>query len=180
MLVFLYDGVPPLDAEVAHVQVEEPEVSTASGPPGPPTRADAGKTFYSLPPYMENRCAECHNLDTGRLVKTVRQGLCRTCHPDKPPKKEFVHGPVAVNGCLACHHFHKSLHPKVLIADAQTLCLHCHEMDELRSGEHHATIEEERCIDCHDPHGGDDRFYLLPKAVAAGSSGNALIVEQER
>jgi predicted CXXCH cytochrome family protein len=71
---------------------------------------------------------------------------------------------VAVNGCLACHLYHKSEYPGVLVADAQTLCFHCHEEDAMRTDKHHATIEQDRCIDCHDPHGGDDRFFLTPQA----------------
>jgi predicted CXXCH cytochrome family protein len=77
---------------------------------------------------------------------------------------------VAVNGCLACHRYHKSLYPGVLITDAQSLCYRCHVTKELTIDEHHATMEEERCIDCHDAHGGDDRYFLLPKAKAVGPS----------
>ena len=93
-----------------------------------------------------------------------------TCHADNPKKKKYTHGPMAVNDCLACHHYHKSAHPKVLVADAQTVCFHCHETEELRTDEHHATIEKERCIDCHDAHGGDDRFFLIKKEEAVDSS----------
>jgi predicted CXXCH cytochrome family protein len=162
ILVFFYDGVPPLDAEIPPLETETPEASAAANAH---ERVQAAKTFFALPPYWENRCGSCHDVSNGRLVKTAREGLCQICHPENPPKTKYTHGPMAVNGCLACHHYHKSMHPKVLITDAQTLCFYCHENRELRTDEHHATIEQERCVDCHDPHGGDDRFFLRPRAA---------------
>ncbi len=169
-LVFFYDGVPPLDTAMAHVEFDGPQVLENTAEGAAPRRVKAGKKYSYLPPYRENRCLDCHDVRGGRLLETVRKGLCRSCHCfDKFLEKKFVHGPVAVNACLACHHQHKSLHPKVLIADPQTVCFNCHEMGELTTDKHHATIDEELCIDCHDAHGGDDRFYLLPGVAAAGS-----------
>lgn len=165
VLDFLYDGVPPLDAGGTDLEEQMQETAVATEPEKLPRSV---KTFYYHPAYQQNLCGGCHDVNGGRLLKTVRLGLCQSCHPDKPAKRKFVHGPVAVNGCLACHRYHKSRYPKVLIADAQTLCFFCHEMGELRTDEHHATIEKERCIDCHDAHGGDDRFFLLPKAATDG------------
>ena len=169
VLVFLYDGVPPLDAGVDGLETETADQPTATEGDGPPTPVVPTRRFYYHPAYKQNLCGSCHDVDGGRLLKTARLGLCQTCHPNKPEKKKFVHGPVAVNGCLACHRYHKAEYPKVLIADAQTLCFYCHEMGELRTDEHHATMEKELCIDCHDAHGGDDRFFLLPKAADSSS-----------
>ncbi len=170
VLVFFFDGVPPLETGVTDLAVETAGDALATTAIEPPQRVNAAKRFYNHPAYKQNRCPECHNVDGGTLIKTAREGLCQSCHPETPAKKKFVHGPVALNGCLACHLYHKSLHPKVLVADAQTLCFHCHEEGELRTDEHHATIKEERCIDCHDAHGGDDRFFLIPKADTVESS----------
>ena len=162
-LEFFFDGVPPLEAEAADFEVEMPQEPMAPDVPGPPQRVASTKKVYHHPAYWENRCGGCHDTYGGGLLKTIRAGLCVTCHKDNPAKKKFTHGPMAVNDCLACHHYHKSTHPKVLVADAQTVCFHCHETEELRTDEHHATIEKERCIDCHDAHGGDDRFFLIKK-----------------
>jgi predicted CXXCH cytochrome family protein len=164
VLVFLFDGVPPLGGGPAGVGPEGPE-----GPEqlGQPRRVKGMKKFYNHPAYWESRCGGCHDINAGTLLKTVRQGLCRTCHPEKPPKKKFVHGPVAVNACLACHRYHKSFFPKVLVTDAQDLCFQCHLLGELRIDAHHETMETERCIDCHDPHGGDDRFFIIPEEERA-------------
>ena len=170
VLTFFYDGVPHLDAGPAEPDAGTAESSevTAEGEPG--SRAKRGKKFYNHPAYWKNLCGECHEGDGGGLLKTAREGLCQTCHPDNPPRKKFVHGPVAVNGCLACHLYHRSEYPKVLVTDAQTLCYQCHVEEELITDKHHATIEEKRCIDCHDAHGGDDRFFLLPEAAAAAAA----------
>ncbi len=165
VLSFLYDGVPPLESGIPQPEVEVSEASAEVVEGEPSGRREVLKKFYSHPAYRNNLCGGCHDAKGGRLLKTARQGLCQTCHPDKPAKKKFVHGPVAVNGCLACHRYHKSMYPKVLITDAQSLCYSCHVTEELVTDKHHATIEEKRCIDCHDAHGGDDRFFLLPGVV---------------
>lgn len=169
-MVFFFDGVPPLDFGIV-----PPEVTATGDEAGRselehPESVKSKRRYYYHPAYWANRCDGCHAGDYGELVMTPREGLCTSCHPDKPPKKKFVHGPVAVNGCLACHRYHKSLYPKVLIADAQELCFFCHEMKAMRTDEHHATIETERCIECHDAHGGDDRFFLIKKPESVDSS----------
>ena len=169
MLTFFYDGVPPLDADLPQPEVEIQEDLLAAATGEPPERVEPKAMSYSHPAYREHRCSGCHDTE-GSLLQTPRQGLCRSCHPDKPPKKKFVHGPVAVNGCLACHRYHKSQYPRVLITDAQSLCFLCHVMEELITDKHHATMNEERCIACHDAHGGDDRFFLIPKPETVDSS----------
>jgi len=166
ILTFFFDGVPPLHAGASLEKSPGATEGLLPGQPGPIAEAEAGKVFYNHPAYQQNRCGECHDIERGVLVKTVREGLCLSCHPEKPGKKKFVHGPMAVNGCLACHRYHRSSYPKVLVADAQTLCFLCHEMGELRTDAHHATMQEERCIDCHDAHGGDDRYFLIKKEGA--------------
>ena len=131
VLTFFYDGVPSLNAGLAEPDAGMTESSevTAEGEPG--ARAKKGKKFYNHPAYWKNLCGGCHEGDGGGLLKTVREGLCQTCHPDNPPRKKFVHGPVAVNGCLACHLYHRSEYPKVLVTDAQSLCYQCHVEEEL-------------------------------------------------
>jgi len=165
-LVYFIDGVPPMGLDLTGPGAQPSDVDVGPSDLAPPKSVKRKPRYYHHPAYFENRCSGCHASDYGDLVMTPREGLCSSCHPDKPPKTKFVHGPVAVNGCLACHRYHKSPYPKVLIADAQELCFHCHEMSELRTDEHHATMETERCIDCHDSHGGDDRFFLIKKPEA--------------
>ncbi|UCE60666.1 MAG: hypothetical protein JSU63_02730 [Phycisphaerales bacterium] len=177
-LVFFYDGVPPLDAAVGEPVSDSPEGVLSPVPEETATRKEPAKELYSHPHYGQNLCGSCHDAD-GRLLKTVRQGLCQSCHFVKPEeKKKYVHGPVAVNGCLACHRYHTSRYPKILVTDAQTLCSHCHEEEQLTQDKHHATMDKERCIDCHDAHGGDDRFFLLPGVAERDFSRKAPIIER--
>ncbi len=166
VLVFLYDGVPPLDA-ATEVQVDIPDLADAPEDDQSKTVMRRGTKFYTHPLYWENRCESCHDAG-GRLLQTVRHGLCQSCHFEKPEdKKKYYHGPVAVNDCLACHRLHRSRYEKILVTDPQTLCSYCHVQAELVQDRHHATMDTELCTKCHDPHGGDDRFFLLPGAREA-------------
>ncbi len=173
-LVFLYDGVPALDGGVDTAAADLGRGVRSSGAL-PSARGSArtevrgSSVVYSHPAYRDSRCGGCHVGSGGGLLRSVREGLCRSCHPENPPRKKFTHGPVAIEGCMACHAYHQSRYEKILIADAQTLCYGCHETGALSTDEHHATIEIERCIDCHDPHGGDERYFLLPGAVRDGA-----------
>lgn len=180
VLVFLYDGVPPLDDGVVGQEAGPAEdaatLATGEKPPGPKPE----KEMYSHPLYWENRCGSCHTAG-GTLLRTVRQGLCASCHFQKPAeKKKYLHGPVAVNDCLACHRYHRSRHEKILLTDAQTLCSYCHVTEELTPDKHHETMDKEPCVKCHDPHGGDERFYLLPGVAPANSSQDVLIIERKQ
>jgi predicted CXXCH cytochrome family protein len=116
--------------------------------------------FHNHPPYREGRCRTCHNPDDGQLFRTLQEGLCQTCHPDIPGETGYVHGPVAVNDCLFCHHYHRSQNPKLLLGDAKATCFRCHKRDSLTAGQYHARIEEQGCLTCHDPHQGNNPFFL--------------------
>ena len=179
VLVYLYDGVPPLDAdsvETARGMGKE----TPGGVGMDSSASKAKKDIYTHPLYWESRCGSCHTTG-GSLLRTVREGLCSSCHFQKPAeKKKHLHGPAATNDCLVCHRYHRSKHEKILVADAQTLCSHCHMKEDLTPDKHHKTMDKERCVDCHDPHGGDDRFFLRPDAAPAGTSQDELIIERSR
>ena len=169
MLVFFYDGVPPLDARLPDAGAESGQAADGGDAVEPSAGAVAAPIMYLHPAYRESRCGGCHVAEGGGLLKTAREGLCLSCHEhtEKPPPTKHVHAPVAMRDCLACHTYHKSRYEKLLFADAQTVCYSCHPTEELITDkEHHETIDEKRCIDCHDAHGGDDPFFLLPEAKA--------------
>jgi len=182
VLVFFYDGVPPLDAEDVDVveAVGESDTEPLASEDQTLPRVVRPGGIFRHPHYTTKLCSSCH--DSGAsLLKTVREGLCQTCHFQKPEeKKKYLHGPVAVNGCLVCHRHHTSQYPKILVTEAQTLCLECHPTEELTTDKYHATMDKERCIECHDPHGGDDRFFLLPGVAERFSSESAPIIERSR
>jgi len=157
VMSFFLDGVPPPGSRITPTDpgTKTPPEGEAvgSGQPAPPVR------LFAHTPYRENRCQGCHDADSGQLTRTVRDGLCRTCH-SKLVATAFVHGPAAVSDCTVCHHHHAAPFQKLLLVDATATCLNCHERDDLSTGEHHTGIHRRACTDCHDPHGGTNRFFV--------------------
>ncbi len=159
VLKFFFDGVPDPNrpARVAAQTSTQPAEVAATQPAGV---EQPRLLAHAHPLYRDNRCDQCHDMFGGGLVRPVAEGLCNMCHPRPAPGTEFVHKPVADNDCLACHHYHASAYPRILLADPAELCFRCHQRDQLSPESHRATFGRQRCIDCHDPHGGADRFRL--------------------
>jgi len=162
VLSLFLDGVPPPGSATATkgpIGGEQPPAGAIEAtPPTQPVR------FFVHPPYRDNRCGGCHDANSGGLVRSVEEGLCLTCHSSLTAALRFVHGPVAVNGCTICHHYHTAPYPKLLLKDSVATCLQCHDRDDLAASEYHASIGQRGCTDCHGPHGGDDRFFLKRNA----------------
>lgn len=159
VLSFLFDGVPPPGS------VPSTTTSSGSGRRG----ADGGieapaptapVRIFSHTPFRDNRCGGCHDTNSGQLVRRIEEGLCLTCHSAMIAPTRFLHGPVAVSDCTTCHHYHSSPYPNLLLKDATATCLQCHDGDDLAAGDYHAAMGQRSCIDCHNPHGGEDRFFL--------------------
>lgn len=159
-LKFLFDGVPEPGQPA-----RPPGYQITTPPPGEtPASADrqarARQVLYSHPPYRENRCRACHDMYRGELVRSIQEGLCVTCHEELAGEALFLHGPVAANDCTVCHHYHGSTHPQMLLAGPSELCDQCHDRADLGETPHAALPPEQSCVECHDPHGGADRFFL--------------------
>lgn len=112
------------------------------------------------PPYEEKRCNDCHNKDTDSGFVVAADLLCAHCHKGFP-KGNFLHGPAAVGGCLKCHLPHTSQNPSLLVKPKGELCGVCHTEARVAQGLH-ASMNTKGliCTDCHDSHGGNDRFFL--------------------
>jgi len=159
-LSFFFDGVPePGKARLAAETTGETG-SLISGAGSAPAQAEPPSRYYTHAPYRDNRCAGCHDSESGQPLKAIRDGLCLVCHAPIAAEHKFLHGPVAVNDCGVCHHHHESRYAKLLLTDPTATCLVCHEREDLTQGEHHADLEQRTCVDCHNPHGGNDRFFL--------------------
>ena len=109
------------------------------------------------------RAANPYNLATG-----ARGQLCLSCHEGfkKTMSKKFIHTPLAEGDCSGCHNPHASNHGMLLEADANRICLTCHEdlvPENARSA--HEIVAQGECVTCHDPHASDNRMNL----VASGS-----------
>jgi predicted CXXCH cytochrome family protein len=155
VLSFFFDGVPPPGGF-------PPSSSTPDGPTPDAAGAigfAAAQQFFPHTPYRENKCEGCHDATSGQLVTPIQKGLCLTCHTKLVEEKKFVHSPVAVGDCSLCHHYHGSPLPNLLLAVPIKTCMNCHDQADLTTGEHHAQADR-ACTDCHDPHGGNDRFFV--------------------
>jgi len=159
VLQFFFDGVPEPGA-VTQIGYA-PNTRSGQRPfSAPPERTLPDVVAYSHTPYSTGDCGGCHDPNSGGLTRTAKEGLCRSCHPDVPGGARYVHGPVAVDACLFCHHPHGSMHPGILNAAATTLCLRCHDRADLTEGSHHENLDTVTCTQCHDAHAGNDRFFL--------------------
>lgn len=162
-----FDGVPrPVTPEAASAQAAIPDGTT------PP------RTVSAHSAYRERRCSECHgeHVSFGVVARgfgELTQAVCRECHAEVSAGFH-VHGPVAIGECLACHQPHYSSFPGLLVGDAQPLCLSCHGMEypSATPGSPHADGSR-TCLDCHDPHGGADPYFLRPSVTRAGDAATA-------
>jgi predicted CXXCH cytochrome family protein len=160
-LSFFFDGVPEPGASGPAA----PPVTGAQPPPagvGPGAPAPSLQMFVHAP-YRDNRCADCHDQNTGGMVRPLNEGLCLICHAEIVQIPRFLHGPVAVNDCTTCHHYHFANYEGLLIEQTNDLCLGCHDRDDMTTGEHHAALDTATCTDCHDPHGGDNPMFTRRK-----------------
>jgi len=160
VLSFFFDGVPSPEEEAARAAAAERKRVEADDADLPGAQQPAGSQHFAHAPYRENRCGACHNIQTGTLFRSDREGLCSSCHADLTAEARYVHGPVAVRDCLFCHHYHTSVLPNLLLQESPSLCLRCHDPADLIEGSHHADVAETSCTECHDPHGGDDTLFL--------------------
>jgi len=92
-------------------------------------------------------------------------------------KKEYVHGPIGTGMCPLCHDDGREAtglptgHPGVRIGTATEECLLCHEEIGIlmEQGSVHTPLADGDCIDCHEPHGGSNSFFLkYPPKVLDG------------
>jgi predicted CXXCH cytochrome family protein len=120
----------------------------------------------------EGECAFCHG-DTKALVIPGKD-MCVKCHTQVKEKKAFIHGP-AVLDCIVCHDPHESKVKALLKVMGNELCFACHyrkNREDAYKAEAHKEVEGEEflCLACHDPHGGNDRFFVkdaarMPKKI---------------
>lgn len=128
-------------------------------------------------------CAWCHALGGDPKYSTPKRDatLCGECHVETMKRVrgwKLRHGPVDVGMCEICHDPHGSEEPYLMRRPVNELCLSCHE--DVAKGIHvvRTTRNESHplsgkpdmnpnrqgldiaCISCHNPHGGDVRYYF--------------------
>lgn len=165
VLSTILDGVPSLPPPepfcreyIAKIEAEEAAKQKID-----PQQARAKRLVaqgLSHKPYAEKKCESCHDKEKeGGLIKPLKE-LCAVCHPNYP-SGEFQHGPAAVRDCLACHLPHSASAKPLLKREINEVCATCHHEERL-SAKMHANFsgKKMKCTDCHDPHGGEIRYFL--------------------
>ncbi|BCS53273.1 cytochrome c3 family protein [Geobacter sp. SVR] len=162
-LSVIFDGVPSLPPpeeiceQYAAIRVAEVR-DELSGKKSVPSAVVDSKSQHA--PYLEKRCNDCHDKKNQNGLITSRTELCMVCHTGFV-KGLYVHGPVAVGDCSACHLPHSSNYPSLLRADKNAICLTCHREKRTASAMHDKLAAQRiGCTDCHDPHFGNAPFFL--------------------
>jgi predicted CXXCH cytochrome family protein len=127
-----------------------------SAPPG------YGRATFGHCTQTRQECLGCHHAEDGAVASVADAdrdaALCYRCH-DRFEGKRYLHGPLAVGACLACHDPHRGYGAAHLRDEQSLLCGKCH------SGRDAATTVAcaapgKGCADCHDPHQSDSRYLL--------------------
>jgi predicted CXXCH cytochrome family protein len=112
----------------------------------------------------------CVLISNGLAVEkpTSLQKTCVTeeCHADYA-KKAYVHGPVGLGDCKACH---KPLKPEEhtwqFVRKDRDLCEYCH-LEQTTKKNIHEPLKTGDCMQCHDPHSSDNKFLITEKTIAS-------------
>ena len=159
VLKVFFDGVPDPNA-----QVESPFPQDEQKPDQRANRPDRQwvKIESRHPDFYDRKCENCHNKSASNFLTTSREKFCFTCHDKGDFKGEFLHGPVAVSDCLACHLPHQSQHKYLLKETDAKMCLECHTRADVALNPVHAGFDFEKkiCTQCHYPHAAASRFFL--------------------
>jgi predicted CXXCH cytochrome family protein len=164
--------IPPLvesppDGAESGASATEAEAQRAGAPAestGVIARADAA-------PGQDAGAARQEAQATARKVERPTTSIptsgCVTtdCHPGVKAAP-FKHGPVDTDTCDACHEeVDASGHTFKMLNTGAELCGSCHEL-ELEEEYVHQPAAEDLCVECHHPHGGQDRFMLRAAGAA--------------
>jgi len=172
LLTTVFDGVPDLpdldelcqeNVEELFNQYYEERITEASMNDWEATKAGKGKSREHASrhrPWAEKNCRGCHNFKAKNKLKRPLNKICFLCHKNFI-QGTFVHGPVAVGACTACHNPHSTGNPSLLKRPLKTICFKCHKEKRLAAQMHAKIIANGMyCVDCHDPHSRNVRYFL--------------------
>jgi predicted CXXCH cytochrome family protein len=165
VLTTIFEGVPslpPVDELCSeyHEQEMEKYLALQAGKELAAKLAGAQAAISSHKPYNEKKCRDCHDFETQVGLVRPKQELCVMCHTDFI-RGSFVHGPVEVGDCSACHLPHSSEFSSLLELDKNRICDKCHTEKRLAANMHKQVMAKGmNCVDCHDPHFGDSMYFL--------------------
>ncbi|MGD9807941.1 MAG: cytochrome c3 family protein [Deferribacterales bacterium] len=152
---------------------------------------------------VQDSCINCHNphgSDYEMFLGNEISETCYECHDtigERVKNMEYVHAPVAMDGCSACHSVHGSANPKILYDyfpenfynDYQeglyALCFECHDEAKLTSKDEtnfrngdmnlhnrHVTMDKKgrSCKSCHEVHASSQPLHIRAE-VPFGAGG---------
>jgi len=105
-------------------------------------------------------CIECHDPHGEENKYYLKNGACFECHDNYNDSYAYLHGPVGSGFCNSCHDMHSSQADYKLVLSGQELCFKCHKKGQVLENENHEGTEDFDCIECHNPHGGEDKYIL--------------------
>lgn len=171
ILTTIFDGVPDLPAleELCEDNIEdlfnqyyEKRISEANMGDWEENKTSTGAASQGSRhrPWKEKDCQGCHNFQATNKLHRPKNEICYLCHKNFIQGR-FVHGPVSVGACMACHDPHSSGHPSLLRRSLQEICFMCHLEKRLASQMHDKIMNSGMvCVNCHDPHSSDTRYFL--------------------
>ena len=169
VLTTIFDGVPdmPTIEELCEDNVEdlfnkyyEQRIAEAAGGDWEEEGRTDEMSSSKHRPWMEKDCQGCHNFKAKNKLHLPKNEICYLCHKNFIQGR-YVHGPVAVGSCLACHDPHSSEHPSLLRKSLKEICFKCHLEERLAAKMHDKIISSGMlCVDCHDPHSRNLRYFL--------------------
>lgn len=160
VLRIFFDGVPdPKEAQKESISPGEPSAGKKDIAKQT-AREPLNKSVH--PDFTARDCDKCHNKSATNFLKKKKEEFCFMCHEESDFNGKFLHGPAAVRDCLACHFPHRSKHEKLLKAERAGICLWCHNREDVAANDVHEDVDFEKgeCTQCHDPHAGEEEFFL--------------------
>ncbi len=160
VLSTIFDGVPSLPPVGDYCQDYAEQVIAARQKGEEESVMVAASRGSAHKPYEEKKCQDCHAFQSGSGLILPREELCLHCHKGFG-QGAHVHGPVSVGDCQTCHLPHNSPNKALLIVPDGELCGKCHQEPRLAAGMHEkVSAQQISCAQCHDPHAGDNRYFL--------------------
>jgi predicted CXXCH cytochrome family protein len=166
VLTTIFDGVPscaPPEEILEEYYQNRIAAELEQGQTGDEAGPEVARIASYHKPFKEKKCKDCHDFTTDiGLIRPLRE-LCFVCHRDflRHIKEPFVHGPVAVGDCSACHLPHTSVNSSLLEMEKSKLCGKCHQEQRLAASMHERVMTHGMaCSDCHDPHYGKVHYFL--------------------
>jgi predicted CXXCH cytochrome family protein len=163
VLTFFFDGVPPL-----HQQSETGnEITGEPNTPGEQVVREGTKIRKVILEHAPiKNCDNCHiessrkNFSLQAKLNEPLPQLCFRCHTQYDNLTGWVHGPVAVGHCLACHNPHRSQEIHLLHEPQPDICYRCHKKSVVELIAGHAEENTAQCSRCHEAHASENRRLL--------------------